>query len=63
MKYLGVNRRKFSTIVIDQNSNITETFKIFGDIINQKGFDIFNCMIKRDDLETMNTDESIKLII
>jgi len=63
MKYLGVNRRKFSTIVIDQNSNITETFKIFGNIINQKGFDIFNCMIKRDDLETMNTDESIKLII
>ena len=63
MKYLGVNRRKFSTIVIDQNSNITETFKIFGDIINQKGFDIFNCMIKRDDLETINTDGSIKLII
>ena len=63
MKYLGVNRRKFSTIVIDQNSNITETFKIFGDIINQKGFDIFNCMIKRDDLETISNDGSIKLII
>ena len=63
MKYLGVNRRKFSTVIADPISGSCKEMKSIGDRIYYQDYEIFNSLIKRDELESFESDTSIKKII
>ena len=63
MKYLGVNRRKFSTVIADPISDSCKEMKNIGDRIYYQDYEIFNSLIKRDELKSFKSDTSIKKII
>ena len=63
MKYLGVNRRKFSTVIADPISGSCKEMKSIGDRIYYQDLEILNSLIKRDELEFFEYDTSVKKII
>ena len=51
MKYLGVDRRKFCTLIVDNDFKEDEGIKVIGKIITIDNLKIFNAIIKRDELD------------
>jgi folate-binding protein YgfZ len=63
MKYLGVNRRRFSTVIIKSDYEFEKDFKVVGNIIDLKNCGVFNAIIKREDLETLKENKGVITII
>ena len=63
MKYLGVNRRRFSTVITDIDYQFEKDFKVVGNIIDLKNYGVFNAIIKREDLETLKESKGVITII
>ena len=63
MKYLGVDRRKFCTFVVQQNHQITNNIKVIGKIINLDTLRVFNAIVKRDEFDQINNDPEVISII
>ena len=63
MKYLGVNRRKFSTVIAEVDSDYCKEMKNIGDRTYYQNYEIFNTLIKRDELASIESEASIKKII
>ena len=51
MKYLGVNRRKFVTIISSDFIKESKNLRIIGEITKYKNFYIFNSLMNRDFFE------------
>ena len=63
MKYLGVDRRKFSTLITKDTFNVDEGIKVVGNILNVKEYKIFNAIIKKNEIDLVsNLDSVIKII-
>tara|TARA_B100000963_G_scaffold169573_1_gene147493 strand:- start:738 stop:1529 length:792 start_codon:yes stop_codon:yes gene_type:complete len=63
MKYLGVDRRKFSTLITKDTFNVDEGIKVVGNILNVKDYKIFNAIIKKNEIDLVsNLDSVIKII-
>ena len=63
MKYLGVDRRKFCTFVVQQNHQVTNNIKVIGKIINLETLRVFNAIVKRDEFDQINNDPEVISII
>jgi len=63
MKYLGVNRRRFSTVITKNNYDFEKEFKVIGSKINLNNYFIFNSIIKRESLEKLNAIDGVVTII
>ena len=63
MKYLGVDRRKFCTFIVNNKYEIDQNIKIVGKIINLNDLKIFNAIIKRDGLKELKKNSDIVKII
>ena len=63
MKYIGVDRRRFCTFIVNNDYKIDEVINIIGKIINLKDLKIFNAIIKRDLLEKIRKNLNIIEII
>ena len=63
MKYLGVNRRRFSTVITDIDYQFEKDFKVVGNKIELKNYNVFNAIIKRGDLETIKENKGVITII
>jgi folate-binding protein YgfZ len=63
MKYLGVDRRKFVTIVSSEVIEKNKNFRVIGEILKYKGFYIFSSSIKRDFLDEFSSTNSGAVII
>ena len=63
MKYLGVNRRRFSTVITKSDYKFEKDFKVVGNIIDLKNYGVFNAIIKREDLETLKENKGVVTII
>ena len=63
MRYLGVDRRRFSTVITKTNYKIEKEFKLVGEKIVLKDFVIFNAIIKREDLDLLNKESGVISII
>lgn len=63
MKYLGVNRRIFSTVITKNNYDFEKEFKVIGSKINLNNYFIFNSIIKRESLERLNATDGVVTII
>ena len=63
MRYLGVDRRRFSTVITKTNYKIEKEFKLVGEKIVLKDYVIFNTIIKRDDLDLLNEESGVIAII
>ena len=63
MKYLGVNRRRFSTVITDIDYEFEKDFKVVGNKIELKNYNVFNAIIKRGDLETIKENKGVITII
>lgn len=63
MRYLGVDRRRFSTVITKTNYKIEKEFKLVGEKIVLKDFVIFNAIIKREDLDLLNEESGVIAII
>ena len=63
MKYLGVDRRKFCTFVVQQNHQVTNKIKVIGKIINLDTLRVFNAIVKRDEFDQINNDPEVISII
>ena len=63
MKYLGVNRRRFSTVITKSDYKFEKDFKVVGNIIDLKNYGVFNAIIKREDLETLKENKGVITII
>ena len=63
MKYLGVDRRKFSAVVSEENYVIDSNMKLISSEISYKGYKIFNCLINKDSLEMIKNEPLIQLIM
>ena len=63
MKYLGVDRRRFSTVITKNNYDFEKEFKVIGSKINLKNYFIFNSIIKRESLERLNATDGVVTII
>ena len=63
MKYLGVNRRRFSTVITDIDYQFEKDFKVVGNKIELKNYNVFNAIIKREDLETIKENKGVITII
>jgi len=62
MKYLGIDRRRFCTIISNgqfKNGSI----KVIGPIITINNLNIFNAIIKRDEIEQIKTTSGVLEII
>ena len=62
MRYLGVNRRKFLTFVVNDDYVDSEDVKLIGNKIKINKNYIFNGIILRDQLETIKNLPGIELI-
>jgi folate-binding protein YgfZ len=63
MRYLGVDRRRFSTVITKTNYKIEKEFKLVGEKIVLKDYVIFNTIIKREDLDLLNEESGVIAII
>ena len=63
MKYLGVNRRIFSTVITKNNYDFEKEFKVIGSKINLNNYFIFNSIIKRESIERLNATDGVVTII
>ena len=63
MKYLGVDRRKFSAVISEENYVIDSNMKLISSEISYKGYKIFNCLINKDSLEMIKNEPLIQLIM
>ena len=63
MKYLGVDRRKFVTIISPEAIKENKNFKIIGETLRYKGFYIFSSSIKRDFLDEFSLKNPSAVII
>ena len=63
MKYLGIDRRRFSTVITKNNYDFKKEFKVIGSKINLNNYFIFNSIIKRDSLERLNATDGVVTII
>ena len=63
MKYLGVDRRRFSTVITKNNYDFEKEFKVIGSKINLNNYFIFNSIIKREGLERLNATDGVVTII
>ena len=62
MRYLGVNRRKFLTFVVNDDYVDSEDIKLIGNKIKINKNYIFNGIILRDQLDTIKKLPGIELI-
>ena len=51
MKYLGINRRKFCTFIVNNDFVENNLIKTIGNIINLDDKRVFNGIVKKDDIE------------
>ena len=64
MKYLGVDRRLFCTIISQIDFSEDKSIKLIGKKITVNNVCIFNAIIKRDDLEKIkHTDGIFKILL
>ena len=63
MKYLGIDRRKFITIISSEAIENNKNFKVIGKTLRYKDFYIFSSSIKRDFLDEFSTKNPSALII
>ena len=68
MKYLGVDRRKFVTIISPEAISLesikeNKNFKVIGEILRYKDLYIFSSLIKRDFLDEFSSNNPSVVII
>ena len=63
MKYLGVDRRKFVTIISPEAIEENKNFKVIGETLRYKDFYIFSSSIKRDFLDEFSSNNPNAVII
>ena len=63
MKYLGVDRRSFSTVISEESYEINSNMKLVSSEVFYKGYKIFNCSIKKDSLEMVENDPLVELVL
>ena len=63
MKYLGVDRRRFSTLVTKDAFKIEKTIKVVGEIIKVNDLKIFNAIIIKDQIDALREKDSVIKII
>ena len=63
MKYLGVDRRKFVTIISPEAIKENKNFKVIGEILRYKDFYVFSSSIKRDFLDEFSSINPSAVII
>ena len=63
MKYLGINRRKFVTIISPEAIKENKNFKVIGETLRYKDFYIFSSLIKRDFLDEFSSNNPNAVII
>jgi len=63
MKYLGINRRKFVTIISPEAVKENKNFKVIGETLRYKDFYIFSSLIKRDFLDEFSSNNPSAVII
>ena len=63
MKYLGVDRRKFVTIISPEVIKENKNFKVIGETLRYKDFYIFCSTIKRDFLDEFSSNNPNAVII
>ena len=63
MKYLGVDRRKFVTIISPEAIKENKNFKVIGEPLRYKDFYIFSSSIKRDFLDELSSSNPSIVII
>ena len=59
MKYLGVDRRKFSTLITKNTYEANENLKIVGKKIKVNGLQIFNAIVKKDEINSINEKDEV----
>ena len=63
MKYLGVDRRRFSTLVTKDAFKIDKKVKVVGEIIKVNDLKIFNAIIIKDQIDALREKDSVIKII
>ena len=63
MKYLGVDRRKFVTIISQEAIKENKNFKVIGETLRYKDFYIFSSSIKREFLDEFSSNNPSAVII
>ena len=63
MKYLGIDRRKFSTLITKNTYKVNESVKIVGKKIKANDLQVFNAIIKKDDINSIINDDAVIDII
>ena len=63
MKYLGIDRRKFSTLITKNTYKVNESIKIVGKKIKVNDLQVFNAIIKKDDIHSIINEDSVIDII
>jgi hypothetical protein len=63
MKYLGVDRRRFCTIISKTEIKEEKNLKIIGELIKLKDSYICLSLIKKDFLETLREEDPSLIII
>ena len=59
MKYLGVDRRKFSTLITKNRYEANEGLKIVGKKIKVNDLHIFNAIVKKDEINSINEKDVV----
>ena len=63
MKYLGIDRRKFSTLITKNTYKVNESVKIVGKKIKANDLQVFNAIIKKDDINSIINEDAVIDII
>jgi folate-binding protein YgfZ len=63
MKYLGVDRRKFVTVISPEAIKENKNLKVIGETLRYKDFYIFSSSIKRDFLDQLSSSNPSIVII
>jgi len=63
MKYLGVDRRKFVTVISPEAIKENKNLKVIGETLRYKDFYIFSSSIKRDFLDELSSSNPSIVII
>ena len=63
MKYLGIDRRKFCTFIVNNDFVENNLIKSIGKIINLDGKKVFNGIVKKDDFEEVKKSSGIISIL
>jgi folate-binding protein YgfZ len=59
MKYLGIDRRKFCTLVVNNSYELSQKIKIVGKIIKLDELKVFNAIINRDEIDKVKKSKDI----